>query len=136
MRDKKELLLLPKKKNPNRNEFKLLSTTGALHQVLHSDRFHFHSSRLHNGRLVFLSLESHFSRLEVEVSDRSVGLSQVSEEGGAESHFAVASPCLAGACGRRRRRRRPCCFDKWISAVITSDRRCSRGPMSLLYTVF
>lgn len=90
MRDKKELLLLQKKKTPIQNEFKLLSTAGALHQVLHSDRFHFHSSRLlpalHNGRLVFLSLESHFSR-RVEVSDRSAGLSQVFGGGGLQNRI-------------------------------------------------
>lgn len=85
MRDQKSFYCCKKnKKHPNQNEFKLLSTTGALHQVLHYDRFHFHSSRLfpalHNGRLVFLLLESHFSPW-VEVSDRSFGLSQVSGGG-------------------------------------------------------
>lgn len=53
-------------------------------QVLHYDRFHFHSSRLFpalpNGRLVFLLFESHFSPW-VEVSGRSFGLSQVLEGG-------------------------------------------------------
>lgn len=127
MRDEKSFYCCKKKKkkNPNQNEFKLLSTTGALHQVLHYDRFHFHSSSLfpalHNCRLVFLLLESHFSRW-VEVSDRSFGLSQVS--GGGRIAFCS---CLAllGQCRWKTAPQTPAsyCFDKWISAVITSDRR-------------